>query len=74
MEVGGGDLGEDIGTVHITTTQVGYLIEVPHLFIQGYHQIGGMITGAIVGEDVNGTINEFLTNKFRNIGKEVDVK
>jgi hypothetical protein len=74
MEVGGGGLGEDIGIGPITTTQVGLLILVSQLFIQGYHQIGGMITEAIVGGDVSGIINTFLINKFHNIGKELDTK
>jgi hypothetical protein len=36
--------------------------------MQGYPQVGGMTTGIIVGEGINGTTNEYLTNNFNGTG------
>ena len=67
---GGGVRGKDDGIAHITTTQVGAIIKALHLFIPGYHRAGGMTTGNIVGEDINGIISEYLSNKFSGTGRD----
>jgi hypothetical protein len=67
--VGGGVRGKDVGIAHGTTTQVGPTIKAFHLFIEGYPQAGGMTTGIIVGKGINGTTNEYLTNKFNGTGR-----
>jgi hypothetical protein len=48
--------------------QVGVIIEGVHLFIEMFPQVGGMITGRIVGKEVNGISKEYLTNKFNATG------
>ncbi|HJX32525.1 MAG TPA: hypothetical protein VJ624_11895, partial [Thermodesulfobacteriota bacterium] len=67
--VGGGDHGKDAGIVHNTTTQVGTTIKMFHLFILKYHPAGGMTTGIVVGKDIGGTTNEYLTNKLNKTGE-----
>jgi len=37
--------------------------------MQGYPQAGGMTTGIIVGEGINGTTNEYRTSKFNRTGR-----
>ncbi|MCX5822077.1 MAG: hypothetical protein NTY86_00840 [Deltaproteobacteria bacterium] len=66
--VGGGARGKGDGIARGTIVQVGATIEAFHLFIGGYHQVGGMTTGIIVGEDMNGTTSEYLTNNFNGTG------
>ena len=66
--VGGGVRGKGDGIARGTIIQVGATIETFHLFIEGYHQVGGMTTGIIVGEDINGTTSEYLTNNFNGTG------
>ena len=66
--VGGGVPGKGAGIAHGTMTQVGSTIKGSHPFMQGYRQVGGMTTGIIVGEDINGTTSEYLTNKFNGTG------
>jgi hypothetical protein len=66
--VGGGVRGEGVGIAHGTIVQVGSIIKAFHLFMQGYPQVGGMTTGIIVGEGINGTTNEYLTNNFNRTG------
>jgi hypothetical protein len=66
--VGGGVRGKDDGIARGTIDQVGATIETFHHFIKGYHQVGGMTIGSIAGEDINGTINEYLTNNFNGTG------
>jgi len=65
---GGGVRGMGDGIAHGTITQVGSIIKGSHPFIQGYRQVGGMTTGIIVGEDINGTTSEYLTNNFNGTG------
>jgi hypothetical protein len=36
--------------------------------MEGYRQGGGMTTGIIVGEDINGTTSGYLTNNFNGTG------
>ena len=67
---GGGVSGKDVGIARGTIVQVGATIETFHLFIQGYPQAGGMTTGISVGEGINGTISEYLTNKFNGTGRD----
>jgi hypothetical protein len=66
--VGGGVRGKGDGIARGTIVQVGATIKTFHLFIEGYHQVGGMTTGIIVGEDINGTTSEYLTNNFNGTG------
>ena len=66
--VGGGVRGKGDGIARGTIVQVGATIETFHLFIEGYHQVGGMTTGNIVGKGINGTTNEYLTNNFNGTG------
>jgi hypothetical protein len=49
-------------------TQVGATIKTFHLFTVGYHQVGGMTIGSIVGEGINGTTNEYPINKSNKTG------
>jgi hypothetical protein len=48
--------------------QVGSTIKGSHPFIQGYRQVGGVTTGIIVGEDINGTTSGYLTGNFNGTG------
>src|SRR4030067_1396584 len=66
--VGGGVRGKGAGIARGTIVQVGVTIETFHLFIEGYHQVGGMTIGSIVGEGINGTTSEYLTNNFNGTG------
>jgi hypothetical protein len=67
--VGGGVSGKDVGIVRGTIIQAGATIEMFHLFIEGSLQAGGMTTGISVGEGINGTTSEYLTNKFNKTGR-----
>lgn len=66
--VGGGVRGEDAGIAHATTTQVGSTLGASHLSMDGYPQVGGIITEIIVGEDINGITIESLTTSLKGIG------
>jgi hypothetical protein len=66
--VGGGVRGKGDGIARETIIQVGATIEAFHLFIRGYLQAGGMTTEIIVGEGINGTTNEYPTNKSNGTG------
>jgi hypothetical protein len=66
--VGGGVRGKGDGIARGTIVQVGSTIETFHLFMPGYHQVGGMTIGSIVGEGINGTTSEYLTNNFNGTG------
>jgi hypothetical protein len=66
--VGGGVRGKGDGIARGAIVQVGSTIEAFHLFMEGYPQAGGMTTGIIVGEDINGTTSEYLTNKSNGTG------
>jgi hypothetical protein len=66
--VGGGVRGKGDGIARGTIVQVGATIETYPLFIVGYHQVGGMTIGSIVGEGINGTTSEYLTNNFNGTG------
>jgi hypothetical protein len=65
---GGGVHGEVTGIAHITMTQAGPTIKGSHPFMAEYHPVGGMITGIIAGEDINGTTSAFLSDNSRGIG------
>jgi hypothetical protein len=65
---GGGVRGKDAGIAHGSIAQVGATIEAFHLFIEGYPQSGGMTTGSVAGEGINGTTNEYPTNKSNRTG------
>jgi hypothetical protein len=67
--VGGGVRGKGAGTVLRTIDPVGFTIEAFHLFIHGYPQVGGLITGSIVGEGTNGTTNEYLISTCSRTGE-----
>jgi hypothetical protein len=66
--VGGGVRGKGDGIARGTIVQVGAIIKTFHLFIERYHQVGRMTTGIIVGEGINGTTSEYLTNNFNGTG------
>jgi hypothetical protein len=65
---GGGVHGKGAGIAHDIMTRVGSTIKAYHLFIEGYHQAGGMITGTIDGENTNGNTSEYPTNSFNGTG------
>jgi hypothetical protein len=65
---GGGVRGKGAGIGRGIMVQVGATIEVFHLFIEGYHQIGEMTIGSIVGKGINGTTNEYPTSKSNGTG------
>ena len=74
--VGGGACGKGAGIGHGTIAQVGFTIEAFHLFMHGYPQVGGLITGSIVGEGMNGTTNQYLISSFSitgAAGKRADI-
>jgi hypothetical protein len=76
MRVGGGARGKGDGIARGTIDQVGAITDMFRLFIEVYHQVGGMIIGSIVGKDTNGNTNEYLTSKFNRtgaIGKKTDI-
>ncbi len=76
MMVGGGVRIRDDGIGHIIITPVGPTISNHPLFIKRYPDIGGMITGSISGKDINGTLSEEITKKFRKtgtIGKRINI-
>jgi hypothetical protein len=68
MVVGGGVRGKGAGIARGTIVQVGTTIETFHLFIERYHQVGGMTIGGIGGKIINGTPNEYPTKKFNKTG------
>jgi len=65
---GGGVRGKADGTARGNIIQAGATIEAFHLFMEGYHQVGGMTIGIIIGKGTNGIINEYPTNKSKRIG------
>jgi hypothetical protein len=66
--VGGGARGKGTGIARGTMTQVGFTIKGSHPFMLAYRPLGGMTTGIIVGEDINGTTSEYLSNNFNGTG------
>ena len=69
MAAGGGVHGKGDGTARNIIIQVGATMKELHLFIEVYPHIGGMIIGNVVGEIINGTTSEYLSNKFNKTGK-----
>ena len=67
--VGGGICGKGAGIAHGTIVQVGFTNEAFHLFMYGYPRVGGLITGNIVGEGMNGTISKYLISSFSTTGE-----
>ena len=65
---GGGVRGKDDGFARGGTIQVGSITKVCHLFIEVYHQGGGMTIGSIVGGGSNGTTNAYLSDNFNRTG------
>jgi len=59
----------DAGIARGTMTQVGPTIKGCPRFTQGYPQGGGMTTETIAGEDIRGTIREYLTRNFSKTGE-----
>jgi hypothetical protein len=74
--VGGGARGKGDGIARGTIVQVGAIISTLHLFIEVYHQDGGMTTGGIVGKGITGTTKKYTTKKSiitGATGKETDI-
>jgi hypothetical protein len=65
----GGVRGKDAGIAHGTIARVGFTIVELHLFMHGYPQVGGLITGRVVGEGIDGTTNEYLISSFSITGE-----
>jgi hypothetical protein len=65
---GGGVRGMAAGIARGAMIQVGATIAVAHLFPAGYPQVGGMTTGKIAGEGVNGTTKQYPISKFKRTG------
>jgi len=68
MVDGGGVHGTVVGTARGIMIQVGAIIGDVHLFIEAYPPVGGMTTGRVVGEGVNGISKEYPTNRFKKTG------
>ena len=66
--VGGGVRGKGTGIAPGTIIRAGPTIKGSPPFIRGYRPVGEMITGIIVGKDINGTTSESLTRKFNETG------
>jgi len=66
---GGGALGKAVGIAHSTTTRAGRTMEEPQIFIDRCRQAGGIITGTVVGTDINGIISEYLSARFNRTGE-----
>lgn len=74
--VGGGVRGKGVGIAPGTIVQVGFTISTFHHFIGEYHQVGDITIENIVGEDIRGTINEYLnikSTKTGATGKKADI-
>jgi hypothetical protein len=67
--VGGGAHGKVVGIVHIIITGVGPITTVFQVFILMSTQVGEGTTETIIGTDIDGTMNEFLTNDFNRTGR-----
>jgi hypothetical protein len=68
ITVGGGVRGMGDGIARGTIVPAGVTIEAFHIFIEGYHQVGGMTIGTIVGKGINGTISGYPTSKSSRTG------
>jgi hypothetical protein len=68
MAAGGGVPGKGDGTARIIMIQVGVIIAGVRLFIEVYPRIGGITTGRIVGEGMNGTTKQYPTSKSSRTG------
>ena len=65
---GGGVRGTEDGTAHGTIVQAGVTIEAFRLFTAAYRQAGGMTTGSVAGEEINGTTSGYNTRSFNRTG------
>lgn len=65
---GGGVHGTVVGIDRGIIIQVGGTTGKFHLFIDRSPRNGGMTIGSIIGEVINGTTNEYPTNKFKESG------
>jgi hypothetical protein len=70
MAAGGGVPGKGNGTARITMIQAGVTIADVRLFIEAYPRIGGITTGRIVGEGVNGITKQYPTSKSNRTGED----
>lgn len=68
MVAGGGVRGKGDGIVRGAMIQVGATIETFHPSIAGYHQVGGMTIGKVVGRGGSGTTNKYPTNRLNATG------
>jgi hypothetical protein len=67
--VGGGGHGKDVGIAHIITTGAGLITTMPQVFILMLTPIGESTTESIIGTDIIGIMNGFLTNAFNRTGR-----
>src|SRR4030042_6005678 len=74
--VGGGVRGKDVGIAHVIITGAGVIITMFQVFILIWTQVGEDTTETVIGTDIGGTINGFLTNDFNRtgaVGKRTDI-
>jgi len=67
--VGGGVHGKVAGIAHIIITGVGLIITMFHVFIMTWTRVGDNTIENIIGMDIHGTMNEFLTDNFSETGE-----
>jgi hypothetical protein len=66
---GGGVSGKVVGIVHATITGVGLIMTTCHVFILMWTRVGEDTTGTIIGADIGGATNVFLTGDFGRTGR-----
>jgi hypothetical protein len=65
---GGGVHGKAAGTVHITMTEAGLIIQIPLISIKASLRDGEMTTEIITGKDIGGIINRYPIMNFNATG------
>lgn len=66
---GGGVCGKDVGTVHVIMIAIGVITMMSPIFILMSSRVGEDITETIIGMDITGTMNGFLTDGCNGIGR-----
>jgi hypothetical protein len=67
--VGGGVCGKAVGIAHIIMTEVGVIMTVFQDSISMYTQVGEGTIETIIGTDIDGITNGFLTADFKRTGR-----